>query len=92
MLVSRGLPTALPTAFLFGLRRYERVLVGGSLLRKGQFYLPDKEFRYLRTVIVHIAPHVAMRYGKASFIPLLVKGALRMASEDSHTTKEPNSS
>jgi hypothetical protein len=56
MLVSRGLPTASPTALLFGFRRYERVVyLPGDRSPGGQFYLPDKEFRYLRTVIVTAA-------------------------------------
>ncbi len=45
-----------------GLRRYERVCVWSRLhtgqvqhLRRGVLVLPDKEFRYLRTVIVTAA-------------------------------------
>ncbi len=50
-----GLPTALPSSVEVGLRRYERGLLW-SRLHSGQvLYLPDKEFRYLRTVIVTAA-------------------------------------
>jgi hypothetical protein len=54
---SRGLPTALPASMKVGLRRYERGYTNGVASISGQvvLYLPDKEFRYLRTVIVTAA-------------------------------------
>ena len=53
----RGLPTALPASMKAGLRRYERGYTNGVTSISGQvvLYLPDKEFRYLRTVIVTAA-------------------------------------
>jgi hypothetical protein len=58
----RGLPTALPANQCLvlargrwvGLRRYERGYSHGITSVRGNF-LPDKEFRYLRTVIVTAA-------------------------------------
>jgi hypothetical protein len=44
--------------------------------------LPDKEFRYLRTVIVHLLPRVAMG-GGPYLHPGFKPGARRMASGDS---------
>ena len=53
-------------------------------LQRGKFVLvlPDKEFRYLSTVIVHKFL-TSLTGVDHIFIPLLQEGALRMASEDS---------
>jgi hypothetical protein len=54
----------------------------------GQFALklPDKEFRYLRTVIVHDVPYIAIGRGPYLHPSRFKEGALRMASEDSRSS------
>ena len=52
-----GLPSGLPTAEAGGLPRYEPVFHYPSRGSGASLHLPDKEFRYLRTVIVTAAVH-----------------------------------
>jgi hypothetical protein len=51
-------------------------------LAQGNF-LPDKEFRYLRTVIVQTVSHISLWSWTISSSVGFNDGALRMASEDS---------
>ena len=66
MLVSRGLPTALPTAFLFGFRRYERgVFTRGLLSWRAAFIYPTRNFATLGTLVTPSLVRLVAR----SFLP-----------------------